>query len=64
MLGCARVRLRAACRESRRVGKSLLAEMAGLWSARRIEYHVIYEIGDDTRVVLIHRAAHRRSVYM
>jgi mRNA-degrading endonuclease RelE of RelBE toxin-antitoxin system len=47
----------------RRVGKPLLAEMTGLWSARRAEYHVIYEIDDDNGVVLIHRAAHRRSVY-
>jgi mRNA interferase RelE/StbE len=47
----------------RRVGKPLLAEIAGLWSARRAEYCVIYEIDDDNRVVLIHRAAHRRSVY-
>ncbi|MDN5749256.1 MAG: type II toxin-antitoxin system RelE/ParE family toxin [Pseudonocardia sp.] len=34
-------------------------ELAGLWSARRADYRVIYEIDDDTRVVLIHRAAHR-----
>jgi mRNA interferase RelE/StbE len=47
----------------RRVGKPLLAEMAGLWSACRAEYRVIYEIDDGNRVVLIHRAAHRRAVY-
>lgn len=43
----------------RRVGKQLTNELAGLWSARRADYRVIYEIDDDTRVVLIHRAAHR-----
>lgn len=47
----------------RRVGKPLTNELAGLWSARRSDYRVVYEIDDDARIVLIHRAAHRRDVY-
>lgn len=53
----------ALAQQPRRVGKPLTNELAGLWSARRADYRVIYEIDDDTRVVLIHRAAHRRDVY-
>lgn len=47
----------------RRVGKPLTNELAGLWSARRSDYRVVYEIDDDAHVVLIHRASHRRDVY-
>ncbi|HEY3833908.1 MAG TPA: type II toxin-antitoxin system RelE/ParE family toxin [Acidimicrobiia bacterium] len=47
----------------RRVGKPLVGELAGLWSARRGDYRVIYEIDDGQRVVLIHRVQHRRDVY-
>lgn len=47
----------------RRTGKPLVGELAGLWSARRGDYRVIYEIDDDTEVVLIHRVQHRRDVY-
>lgn len=47
----------------RRVGKPLVGEFAGLWSARRAEYRVIYEIDDDRSVVLIHRIAHRGHSY-
>jgi len=46
-----------------RVGKPLVAELEGLWSARRAEYRVVYEIDEDDHVVLIHRVAHRRDVY-
>jgi len=47
----------------RRVGKPLVGEFAGWWSARRAEYRVVYEIDDERRVVLVHRVAHRRDVY-
>jgi mRNA interferase RelE/StbE len=47
----------------RRVGKPLVGELAGLWSARRGEYRVIYEIDDDRKVVIVHRVQHRRVVY-
>lgn len=46
-----------------RVGKPLVGEFSGLWSARRAEYRVIYQIDDERRVVLVHRVAHRRDVY-
>ncbi len=47
----------------RRVGKPLVGELAGLYSARRGEYRVIYEIDDDRKVVIVHRVQHRRVVY-
>ena len=47
----------------RRVGKPLAGELFGLWSARRGDYRVVYEIDDDTSVVLVHRIQHRRDVY-
>jgi mRNA-degrading endonuclease RelE of RelBE toxin-antitoxin system len=46
-----------------RAGKPLRGELEGLYSARRGEFRVIYEIDDDANVVLIHRAEHRRSAY-
>ena len=47
----------------RRVGKPLVAELTGLYSARRGDYRVIYEIDDDRKVVIVHRVQHRRVVY-
>jgi mRNA interferase RelE/StbE len=47
----------------RRVGKQLVGELTGLWSARRGDYRVIYEIDDDRKVVVVHRVQHRRVVY-
>jgi mRNA interferase RelE/StbE len=47
----------------RRVGKPLVGELAGLWSARRGDYRVIYETDDDRKVVTVHRVQHRRVVY-
>jgi mRNA-degrading endonuclease RelE of RelBE toxin-antitoxin system len=47
----------------RRVGKPLVGELTGLWSARRGDYRVIYEIDDDRKVVIVHRVQHRRAVY-
>jgi mRNA interferase RelE/StbE len=47
----------------RRVGKPLLAELTGLYSARRGDYRVIYEIDDDRTIVIVHRVQHRRVVY-
>ena len=48
---------------SQRAGKRLRGELEGLYSARRGEFRVIYEIDDTRRVVLVHRAQHRRSAY-
>lgn len=47
----------------RRVGKPLVGDLSGLWSARRGAYRIIYEIADDDQIVLIHRIQHRGDVY-
>lgn len=47
----------------RQVGKPLVGELAGLHSARRAEYRVVYEIVEARRVVVVHRVGHRRDVY-
>ena len=46
-----------------RSGKALLGELEGLWSARRGDYRVIYEIDDDANAVVVHRIQHRRDAY-
>jgi mRNA interferase RelE/StbE len=46
-----------------RMGKQLAGELSGLWSARRGDYRIVYEIDDETEVVLIHRVQHRRHAY-
>lgn len=46
----------------RSVGKPLRDDLAGLHSARRGQYRVLYEILDDA-TVLVHRIAHRAHVY-
>jgi mRNA-degrading endonuclease RelE of RelBE toxin-antitoxin system len=55
--------LGALAEEPRRVGKPLVGNLDGLWSARRGDYRVIYEIEDDSRTALVHRVQHRRDVY-
>ncbi len=47
----------------RRVGKPLVGELTGLYSARRGDYRVIYEVDDDRKVVIVHRVQHRRILY-
>jgi mRNA interferase RelE/StbE len=47
----------------RRAGKPLVGELFGLYSARRGDYRVIYEVDDDRKVVVVHRIQHRRVVY-
>lgn len=46
-----------------RAGKPLRGELEGLYSARRGDFRVIYEIIESERVVVVHRAAHRGDVY-
>ena len=46
-----------------RAGKALRGELEGLYSACRGEFRVIYEIDEESHVVLIHRAQHRGRVY-
>ena len=47
----------------RRLGKPLVGELDGLYSARRGGYRIVYEIFEDDRIVLIHRIQHRGDVY-
>lgn len=47
----------------RRAGKPLRGELEGLYSARRGDFRVIYEIDERAKVVLVHRAQHRRDAY-
>ncbi len=47
----------------RRAGKPLRGELEGLYSARRGEFRIIYEIDEEDRVVLVHRAQHRGQAY-
>ena len=46
-----------------RVGHPLRRELAGLWSARRGAYRVIYEIDEAQSVVSVLRIDHRADVY-
>jgi mRNA interferase RelE/StbE len=46
-----------------RVGKRLRAELAGIHSARRGTYRVLYRINDERSEVVVLRVDHRRSVY-
>lgn len=45
------------------VGKPLRAELAGLHSARRGEYRVVYRINDGEVVIHIVTIRHRRDAY-
>ena len=50
-------------REPHRVGKPLCRELAGVWSARRGTYRILYRIRDDTHEVIVLRVEHRGDVY-
>lgn len=49
--------------EPRRLGKQLRRELAGIWSARRGTYRVLYRINEDQREVVVLRVEHRGDVY-
>jgi mRNA-degrading endonuclease RelE of RelBE toxin-antitoxin system len=51
------------CENPRRVGHPLRRELAGLWSARRGAYRVVYEIDDEVLMVTVLRIDHRSDVY-
>ena len=51
------------CDNPRRVGHPLQRELAGLWSARRGAYRVVYEIDDTASTVTVLRIDHRSDVY-
>ena len=46
-----------------RVGKPLRGDLAGIYSARRGTYRVLYRINDARREVVVLRIEHRRDVY-
>ena len=46
-----------------RLGKALVCELAGPFSARRGDYRIIFSIDDTARVVIVHSNQHRASVY-
>lgn len=50
-------------REPHRVGKQLRGELAGIWSARRGTYRVLYRIADEPHEVVVLRVEHRRDAY-
>lgn len=45
------------------VGKPLRAPLDGLWSARRGEFRVLYEIQDERVLVHVVTVRHRRDAY-
>jgi mRNA interferase RelE/StbE len=49
--------------EPARVGKPLRDDLAGVWSARRGTYRVLYRIREDVREVIVLRVEHRRDAY-
>ena len=46
-----------------RVGKPLRDDLAGIWSARRGTYRVLYRINEEAREVIVLRVEHRRDAY-
>jgi mRNA interferase RelE/StbE len=49
--------------QPRRVGKPLRGELAGIWSARRGTYRILYRLRENPREVIVLRIEHRRDVY-
>ncbi|HQZ37000.1 MAG TPA: type II toxin-antitoxin system RelE/ParE family toxin [Ilumatobacteraceae bacterium] len=47
----------------RRVGRELRNELAGIHSARRGSYRILYRIDENTRTVTVLRVEHRGDVY-
>ena len=53
----------ALMREPRRVGKPLRAELAGIWSARRGTYRILFRIVEHNQEVVVLRIERWRDVY-
>ena len=49
--------------EPKRIGRELRNELAGIYSARRGTYRILYRINDNERTVTVIRIDHRRDVY-
>ena len=58
------VALRGSISENpRQVGKPVVGDLTGLYSARRGDYRIIYEISDEEHSVVVHRIQHRGDAY-
>ena len=53
----------ALVQEPRRVGKPLRGQLAGIWSARRGTYRILYRMVEPQHEVVVLRIGHRRDVY-
>ena len=53
----------ALVQQPRRVGKPLRGPLAGIWSARRGTYRILYRINEQPREVVVLRVEHRRDAY-
>jgi mRNA interferase RelE/StbE len=53
----------ALVQQPERVGKPLRGELAGIWSARRGTYRILYRVREAPREVIVLRIEHRRDVY-
>ena len=53
----------ALIQQPHRAGKPLRDDLAGVWSARRGTYRVLYRIREDLREVIVLRVEHRRDAY-
>lgn len=47
----------------RRVGNQLRDDLAGIWTARRGTYRVLYRINDEVHEVVVLRIEHRSDAY-
>ncbi len=47
----------------KRLGKRLVLEHEGRWSARRGPYRIIYELIEEERLVRVIAIGHRRDIY-
>jgi mRNA-degrading endonuclease RelE of RelBE toxin-antitoxin system len=50
-------------KEPARMGKPLRGDLAGIWSARRGTYRILYRILEDPREIVVLRIEHRRDAY-
>jgi mRNA interferase RelE/StbE len=55
--------LDAIAENPRRLGKRLVLDHEGRWSARRGPYRIVYELLEDEHVVRVVAIGHRRDVY-
>ena len=55
--------LNAIAGNPKRLGKPLMLEHEGRYSARRGPYRIIYELDEDAQLVRVFAIGHRRDVY-